>query len=41
MAENVDITLLAKLWQDTLAETKAIRRDLAAVQGSPSGRSMS
>jgi hypothetical protein len=32
MAENVDITLLAKLCQDTLAETKAIRRELADVQ---------
>jgi len=32
MAENVDITLLAKLCQDTLTETKAVRRDLAAVQ---------
>jgi hypothetical protein len=33
MAENVDITMLARLCQDTLVETKAIRRDLAAVQG--------
>ena len=32
MAENVDITLLAKVCQDTLAETKTIRRDLADVQ---------
>jgi hypothetical protein len=32
MAENIDITLLAKLCQDTLAETKAIRRDLGDVQ---------
>src|SRR5262245_12405822 len=32
MVENVDITLLAKLCQDTLTETKAIRRDLADVQ---------
>jgi len=32
MVENVDITLLAKLCQDTLAETRAIRHDLAAVQ---------
>jgi hypothetical protein len=33
MAENVDIALLAKLCEDTLVETKAIRRDLATVQG--------
>lgn len=32
MPENIDVTLLAKLCQDTLTETKAIRRDLAAVQ---------
>ena len=32
MAENVDITLLAKVCQDTLTETKAIRRELADVQ---------
>lgn len=32
MANNVDITLLAKLCQDALAETKAMRLDLAAVQ---------
>lgn len=32
MAENADITLLAKLCQDTLTETKAIRRDLSNVQ---------
>jgi hypothetical protein len=32
MAENVDITLLAKVCQDTLAETRAVRRDLADVQ---------
>jgi hypothetical protein len=32
MVENIDVTLLAKLCQDTLAETKAIRRDLADVQ---------
>src|SRR5262245_4458480 len=32
MVENIDITLLAKLCQDTLTETKAIRRDLADVQ---------
>jgi hypothetical protein len=32
MAENVDITLLAKVCQDTLSEAKAIRRDLADVQ---------
>jgi hypothetical protein len=31
-AENVDIALLAKFCQDTLAEIKAIRHDLAAVQ---------
>ena len=33
MAENLDIDLLAKLCQDTLTETKAIRRDLSTVQG--------
>jgi hypothetical protein len=32
MAENVDITLLAKVCQDTLAETKALRREVADVQ---------
>ena len=32
MAENVDIALLAKVCQDTLTETKAIRRELADVQ---------
>jgi hypothetical protein len=32
MADKVDIALLAKLCQDTLAETKAIRQDLANVQ---------
>ena len=32
MAETVDITLLAKLGQDTLAETRAVRRDLADVR---------
>jgi hypothetical protein len=29
MVDNVDITLLAKLAQDNLAETKAMRRDMA------------
>jgi hypothetical protein len=32
MAENVDITLLAKICQDNWAETKAMRRELAEVQ---------
>lgn len=32
MVENVDITLLTRLCQDTLAETRAIRSDLADVQ---------
>jgi hypothetical protein len=29
MAEHVDIALLARVCQDTLAETKTLRRDLA------------
>jgi hypothetical protein len=32
MVENVDITLLAKVCQGTLAEARAIRRELADVQ---------
>jgi archaellum component FlaC len=32
MAENVDITLLAKICQDNLAEARATRRELAGVQ---------
>ncbi len=32
MAENVDISLLAKVCRETLAETKAIRQDLSNVQ---------
>jgi hypothetical protein len=32
VAENIDITLLARLCQDTLAETRVIRHDLADVR---------
>jgi|SoiMethySBSTD1v2_1073268.scaffolds.fasta_scaffold62215_3 hypothetical protein len=32
MAQNVDITMLAKLCQETLAETKAARRELGDVR---------
>jgi len=32
MADKIDITLLAKVSQDALAETRAIRHDLTAVQ---------
>jgi hypothetical protein len=33
IAENIDIASLTKLCRDALAETKAMRRDLADVQG--------